>query len=244
VAGEEPRADRQGEAPGTGEEPRTRRRWGRIAVGVAAGIMVLLLASQLFLPWLAERRLRDRLDDNGVVESVEVRAFPALTLLGGKADRTTIRMRDAHAGPGRFADLVAGTKNTDELDATVDGARILTLRLRRLELKKRGRDITGTATVTDAELRAALPGGFDVRPVASGDGVLVFEGTASILGRSFTGQAVVAARNGKVLLAPNVLFGGFLALTIFEDPRIEVLDVGARQRPDGFTLTARARLRE
>ena len=215
----------------------------RIAIAAVAGVLVLLLASQLFLPWLAERRLRDRLDDNGVVESVDVHSFPALELLGGKADRTTIRMRDGHAGPGRFADLVARTKNTDKLDATVDGARILTLRLRQLKLRKRGRDIQGTATVTDAELRAALPGGFDVRPVASGDGVLVFEGTANILGRSFTGQAVVAARNGKVLLAPNVLFGGFLSLTIFEDPRIEVLDVGARQRPDGFTLTARARLR-
>jgi hypothetical protein len=227
-----------------GEELRVDRRWLRIAVVVVTGVVLPLLASQLFLPKLAENRLRGRLDDNGVVEEVDVRAFPALKLLGGKADKTTIRMRDGQAGPGRFADLVAGTKNTDKLDATVDGAKILTLHLRQLKLRKRGRDIEGTATVTDSELRAALPGGFDVRPIASGDGVLIFEGSANILGRSFSGQAVVAARNGKVLLAPNVLFGGFLSLAIFEDPRIEVLDVGARQRPDGFTLTARARLRQ
>jgi len=221
-----------------------RSRGLRIAGGVVAAIVVLLVGSQLLLPYLAENRLRGRLDDNGVVEEVDVRAFPALRLLTGRADRTTIRMHDAHAGPGRFADLVASTKSSEDLDAAVDGARILSLKVRRLELKKRGRDIVGTVTVTDAELRAALPGGFDVRPIASGDGVLIFEGSASVLGRSFTGQAVVAARNGKVLLAPNVLFGGFLSLTIFEDPRIEVLDVGARQHPDGFTLTARARLRQ
>jgi hypothetical protein len=214
-------------------------------VGAGLGVIFLiLLASQLLLPRLAENRLRGRLEKNGVVERVDVHAFPALKLLGGKADRTTIRMRDGQAGPGRFADLIAGTADTGRLDATVDGARILSLRLKRLQLRKRGRDLEGTATVTDADLRAALPQGFDVHPVASGEGVLVFQGTATILGRSFTGEAVVAARNGKVLLAPNVPFGGFLSLTIFQDPRIEVLDVGARQRPDGFTITARARLRE
>jgi hypothetical protein len=216
----------------------------RAALAAGVALVALALASQLVLPRLAEDRLRDRLARNGVVESVQVRSFPAVELLGGRADRVRIRMRDAHAGPGRFADLVAGTRDTDELDATVRGVRILTLRLREMRLRKRGRGLTGTATVTDAELRAALPGGFDVRPVASGQGALVFEGTASLLGRRFTGQAVVAARNGRVLLAPNVLFGGLLSLTIFEDPRIEVLSVGARQRPDGFTLTARARLRE
>jgi DUF2993 family protein len=221
------------------------RAWWAWRVGVAVAVLLLiLLASQLLLPRLAENRLRGRLEKNGVVEKVDVHAFPALKLLGGKADRATIRMRDGHAGPGRLADLLAGTQDTEKLDATVDGARILNLRLKALRLRKRGRDFTGTATVTDADLRAALPGGFDVHPVASGDGVLVFQGTASLLGRSFSGEAVVAARNGKVLLAPNVPFGGFLSLTIFQDPRIEVLDVGARQRPDGFTLTARARLRD
>lgn len=220
-------------------------RAGWIAGGVVGALLVAMVALQLILPEVAEDRLRDRIERNGTVEEVRVESFPALGLLfGAKADATTIRMRDGHAGPGRFADLLAGTADTEELDATVDGARILVLRLRRLTLRKRGRDIVGTATVSDADLRDALPGDFDVRPVASGDGALVFEGSASILGRRLRGQVVVAARNGKVLLAPNVLFGGFLSLTIFSDPRIEVLDVSARQRPGGFTLTARSRLRE
>ena len=121
---------------------------------------------------------------------------------------------------------------------------LLTLRFRDLTLRKRGDGLAGTATVTDADLRAALPSGFEVRPVAAGGGALVFEGTAELFGRRFSGQAVVAARDGKVVLAPNVLFGGFLSLTIFADPRIEVVSVGARERPDGFVLTARARLRD
>jgi len=212
--------------------------------GALGALVLLAVLAQLVLPGIAERRLRDRLERNGEVERVDVRAFPAVMLLWGRSDRIAIRMGEARAGPGRFADLVAGTRDTDRLDARVRTLRVLTLRFRDLTLRKRGRTLTGSATVTDADLRAGLPGGFDVRPVASSGGALVFEGTATVLGRRLTGQAVVAARNGRVMLAPNVLFGGFLALTVFEDPRIEVLDVGARQRPDGFVVTARARLRE
>jgi hypothetical protein len=219
--------------------PRAARR----ALIVAAGLVALLALAQLLLPMLAEDRLRGRLERDGKVESVDVSAFPAVKLLWGRADRVTIRMADAGAGPGRFADLLVSTDEADELDARVRSLRILTLTFRDVALRKRGRDLSGTATVTGADLRAALPAGFDVRPVASGDGALVFEGTATLLGRSLTGQAVVAARNGRVLLAPNLPFGGFLSLTVFEDPRIEVLDVGAQARPDGFVLTARARLR-
>jgi hypothetical protein len=219
--------------------PRAARR----ALLAAAGLLVLLALSQLLLPVLAENRLRGRLERDGKVESVDVSAFPALKLLWGSADRVTIRMADAGAGPGRFADLLASTSEADELDARVKSLRVLTLTFRDLVLHKRGRDLTGTAMVTDADLRAALPAGFDVRPVASGDGALVFEGTVALLGQRLTGQAVVAARNGRVLLAPNLPFGGFLSLTVFGDPRIEVLGVGAQARPDGFVLTARARLR-
>ena len=216
----------------------------RIALGAAALAGGLVLAVQLLLPWLAERRLRERLSRNGTVESVDVRAFPALKLLGGRADRVSVRMRDGRAGTGRFADLVAGTRDSDRVDARVRGLCVLTLRFRELTLRKRGLAVEGTATVTNRALRAALPAGFDVRPVASRRGVLVFEGSASVLGRRLRGQAVLSARDGHLALAPNVAFGGLLSLTVFADPRIEVLSVGARPRPDGFVLSARARLRD
>lgn len=216
----------------------------RIAVAALTAVVGLLVASQLVLPSVAEKRLRDRLERNATVERVDVRAFPALQLLWGRADRVVVRMRDGRAGAGRFADLLADTRAVDRLDAVVLGARVLALRVRELRLRKRGRTIDASAAVSDVDLRAALPPSFDVRPIASSAGVLVFEGRAVLLGRRLRGQAVLAARDGDVVLAPNVVFGGFLTLTVFRDPRIEVLSVGARPRRDGFVLTARGRLRE
>ena len=215
---------------------------GRVALAATAGVLALLALSQLLLPGIAERRLRDRLERNGTVERVQVDAVPALKLLGGRADSVEIRMARSRSGAGRFADLVASSHATDELDARVEEVQVVLLRLRDLRLRKRGARLEGEAAVDDAQLRAALPAGFDVRPVASGGGALVLEGRARLLGAAFSGRAVVAARGGRVVLTPDVPFGGVLALTLFADPRIEVTGVGAGTRPGGFTLTAQGRL--
>jgi hypothetical protein len=215
----------------------------RVALAAAGGLVLLLVAAQLALPRIAEQRLRDRLERSGTVERVEISSFPAVKLLWHRADDVTVRMGRLRSGSGRFADLLAGTRESHDVDASAAEQRILTLRLLNSRLRKRGDALTLSAEVTDADLRAALPPGFDVRPIASGDGALVFEGGADLFGQRFTGQAVVSARDGRLQLAPNVLFGGLLTLTLFADPRVEVLGVGARRRATGFTLTARARLR-
>jgi hypothetical protein len=217
-------------------------RAARVALAIAAGLILLLVAAQLALPSIAEHRLRDRLERSGTVERVEISAFPAVKLLWHRADDVTVRMGRLRTGSGNFADLLVSTVDTDDLDASAEEQRILTLRLHDSRLRKRGDELTLSSTVDDADLRAALPAGFDLRPVASGDGALVLEGSAELLGQRFQGRAVVAARNGRLILAPDVLFGGFLTVTLFADPRIEVLSVGARQRAGGFTLVARARL--
>jgi hypothetical protein len=218
-------------------------RAGRVALAAAGGVVALLVVTQLVLPSLAERRLRDRLREDGEVQRVEVSAFPAVKLLWHRADRVEVRMGKARAGPGRLADRLAETADTGELDARVAELTLLVLRVHDVRLRKRDDRLVAEASVSDADLRASLPSGFDVRPVASGGGALVFEGTAALLGQRFSGRVVVAARDGKVLLAPDLPFGGLLSLTLFEDSRIEVTDVGARASAGGFTLTATARVR-
>lgn len=219
-------------------------RAGRVAVAAAGAILALLVASQFILPAVAEHRLRSSLEHSGSVDSVEIRALPALKLLWHRADRVEVRMGSATTGTGNLADRLAQIRETGELDARVDELRVLTLRLRDVRLEKNGDQLLlARATVDDADLRAALPPGFDVRPVASGGGALVFQGTVDVLGRRFTGDAVVSAQDGKVRLAPDVPFGGLLSVTLFDDPRVEILGVSARSSPTGFVLAARMRLR-
>ena len=218
-------------------------RAGRVAVAAAGGLLAVLVAAQLVLPRVAENRLRDRLERDGTVQRVEIHAFPAIELLWHRADRVVVRMGRGRAGTGHLADRLAQARDTDELDARVDELRVLSLRVRDARLTKDGEELRGEATITADDLRAALPPGFAVRPVASGGGSLLFEGTANFLGRSFTGQAEVGAKDGRLVLTPNIPFGGFLTLTLFADPRISVLGIGARDVPGGYTVTAEARLR-
>jgi hypothetical protein len=205
-------------------------------------VVVALVVIQLVAPPIAERRLRERLERSGRVDRVEIGAFPAVKLLWGRADDVVVRMRDARPGPGGLADLLARARDTERLDAHVDSLRVLTLRLRDVRLRERDAELTGSAAVTEPDLRAALPPSFDVRPVASGDGAMVLEGSAVVLGRRLSARAVVAARDGKLVIAPEIPFGGLLSLTLFSDPRVAVTDVSARPAAGGgFTLQAAGR---
>src|SRR5437667_5207130 len=131
-----------------------------IAAAVVLAVLVLLaVAAQLLLPGIAENRIRDRLAHDGRVESVHVSAFPAIKLLWGKADRVTVRMANLRSGVGKLGDLIGRTADAGRVDATTRELDVLTLRLRDARLRKRGNTLDGEATVTDADLGAALPQG-------------------------------------------------------------------------------------
>ena len=214
----------------------------RIAAAAVLVVLAGLVAAQLLLPGIAENRLRDRLARDGHVDSVHVSAFPAIKLLWGHADRVTVRMANVRTGTGRLGHLLASTRDAGRVDATARELDVLSLRLRDAKLRRRDGRLEGEATVTDADLRAALPPGFDVRPVASGNGQLVLRGSVTLFGATVTANAVLLAQDGRLKIAPDVPFGGFAALTVFSDPRVHVDGVGARGAPGGFVVTARGRL--
>jgi hypothetical protein len=207
-------------------------------------VAALALLQQLVLPPLAEQRLRHRLERIGSVERVDIAAVPALKLAFGHADQVTVRMRGATTGPARLADLLASTRATAGLDASAATVRVGPLTFRDASLRKRGGELEGQASVRAQDLGAALPPGLAVAPVASGGGELVFAGTATFLGRTVSARAVAVARGGRLMVMPDVPFGELLTLTVFSDPRVYVQDIAARSEPDGFGLSARARLPE
>lgn len=207
-----------------------------VKLGAAVLVAALLLASQLLLPVVAEQRLRDELRASGDVISVEVSAFPALQLLGKKADSVSVRLREAEVGgAGDLGDLLASTRRTDRLDARIDTLVIGPLRVRDVTLRKRGSSLTGTASLRSADLSAALPVDLGLRPVASGGGSLVLQADVGPVGV----RARLSAQDGALVIAPDGLLGGIGTVTVFEDPRVQVTDVSASQQADGFTLRVR-----
>jgi hypothetical protein len=207
----------------------------KLRIAAAVGVLVVaLVVSQLVLPRLAENKVRDELEGSARVESVQVHAFPALKLLFGHADRVDVRVGTAKAGSNRLAELLASTHRTDELRATVRSLDLGPVVLRDLRLRKDGPKLDGEAGVTERDLAAALPPSVGLRPVEASDGQLVLEADAGPLAV----RARLSARDGALVIAPDGLLGGFAALTLFNDKRVNVTGVGARPRADGFTLTA------
>lgn len=140
-------------------------------------------------------------------------------------------------GLGRALDQTA---QAGTINATIDDLNTGLVTLRDVVVRKRGDVLSGRAILTEANLKAALPAGLDVQPVASGQGKLILQGSA--LG--FTADAILSAQNGALEIAPQVpLIGGLLTFTVFRDPHIDVQGVGASSVPGGFSVFANARLR-
>ena len=224
------------------------RRLTRVALTVAAAvaglIVVVLVVAQLALPSVAARRLRDELSAHGHVTSVSVSAFPAVKLLWNRADSVTIRMSELHSDVPLSGDLLSRSHDTGKLDVQIATATVGPLAAHDVHVVERNGHLDTHASVSDAELRAALPPGLDVQPVASGGGQLLLRGSASLFGFGISADALLSAQDGNLVIQPVGLPLASLArLTVFADPRIAVEGVGASAYPGGFTFTVSARLR-
>jgi LmeA-like phospholipid-binding len=211
------------------------------AVGIVlAVVLLLLLIAQLVLPGIAAQRLRDRLSKSGQVLDVKVSAFPAIELLWHQADRVVVRLKNYHSNPGHLSSVLDQTADTGSLDASASQFDTGLVTLHDATLRKRGNGLTGSATVTAADLRSALGGAIqDLQPVASGGGQLTLQGT--VLG--VTADATLRAQNGALIVQPDVPILNFVTLNVFNDPHVEVQGVGAADAPGGFSLSANARLK-
>jgi hypothetical protein len=191
------------------------------------------------LPGIAAQRLRDRLSRSGRVLEVKVEAFPAIELLWHQADRVVVRMARYHSTPGHLGSALAQTSDTGSLYASVRQLQTGLLTLSNAMLTKRGNELAGSASVSEADLRSAIPFIQGVTPVASGDGKLVLRGTAF----GVTADATLMAVNGKLVVQPNVPILNFFTLTVFSDPHLAVQGVAARPTRGGFVLSVRGRLK-
>ena len=214
-----------------------------IALATAGTAILLLVLAQLVLPGIAEQRLRDRLSKNGQVLKVEVDAFPAVELLWHQADKVEVRLARYHSSTGHLTSLLNQSSDVGSLDATASELDAGLLTLRDATLRKRGDVLTGSARVTQDDLRTAVPFLDAVQPVASGDGQLTLRGTATLLGVTASVDATVGAVGGQLVVHPDVPFGSLASVTVFSSPHVQVQAVSATTTADGFAVAARARLK-
>ena len=213
----------------------------RIAVLTTAGLVLLVLVfAQLLLPGIAAQELRDDLEQSGTVLEVRVSAFPAIKLLWHKADSVVVRMGRYRSGASHLGGTLGRAADADSLDASAQELDVGPLTLRNATLRKRGTELTGSATVTEADLRSAVFFLDNVEPIASGNGRLTLRGTASFLGLRTTVDATVAAKDGDLVVAPDVPLGGIAAITLFDNPHVQVKSVSATNVPGGFRVSAGA----
>lgn len=213
-----------------------------IALGVAGVVLLVLVLAQLVLPGIAANRLRDQLSKSGTVLSVKVSAFPAIQPLWGQADSVVIRMARYQAGASQIGGELGRAADVGKLDVSAQEVQSGLLTVRDARLRKHGDELIGTAVVRQADLRAAVPFLDNVQPVASSGGQLILRGTASLLGLNATVDAVVAVRDGALVVTPAVPFGGIATITLLDDPHVRVQSVSAVTVPGGFEVRATARL--
>jgi hypothetical protein len=210
-------------------------------IAALAGVALIILVfgvGQLVLPGIAADKLRDRLARSGQVLSVQVHAFPAIKLLWHRADRVVIRLGRYRSAPGPLGNSLGQTADVGSLDASAREVDAGLLTLRDAVLRKRGDTLTGTAVVTEADLRASLPIIQSLTPVASGGGQLTLQGTASLFGVTATVDATVKTQNGTLVVVPDVPFGGLATIKVFSNPHVDVQSVSAGPAPGGFSVTA------
>lgn len=223
-------------------DTRWRRRLTAVLAVVAFALVVSAVA-QVLLPGVAAQQLRDRLARSGQVLSVSVDAFPAVELLWHQADRVTVRLGRYRSTSGGLARLLNESSSVGALSATAVELDTGLLTLRNAVLAKSGPILSGSALVTQADLRSALPVLNSVTPVASTQGALTLRGTATLFGLTASVNATLHEQDGDLIVTPQVPFGGLAAIRVFSDPRLAVSAITAMPAPSGFTVRATGVLR-
>jgi hypothetical protein len=224
------------------------RKSAKIAVALAGGILLVLVLAQLLLPGIAAKRITTRLSRYGSVQSVSVKAFPALKLLWHDADSVTVKARSLKLTPAQTASLLWEGRGLNHIDLTASRMTEGPLQLRDVSVHKRAKSLTGQAQSSATDANSALPGGFGLQLVGSEGGEVKVRASGGLFGVGGSVDAVVLASDGKLVAHPVGFPLDALTLTLFSEPHVYVVRVGAtaQRGPEGtlgYQLALAATLR-
>jgi hypothetical protein len=219
----------------------------RIALATAGPLALVIVLAQAVLPGVAADRARARVEKYGTVESVSVSALPAIELLWGSVDSVGLRARELTLSLEQVAALLWEARKVGNVDATVRSATLRApgspngLSASDIHVRKRGSSVTATASVTQAQLDASLPGGIGARLLRSGPEGVTVRASGALFGIGASIDVLVRPFEGRVIAEPiGVPFGSLASLTLFSDPHIQVrtIAVGAVPgRPSTYAVS-------
>jgi hypothetical protein len=233
---------------GNGGDTGAGGRLARVALGLTGAALLLLVLAQVFLPRIAAGRISSRVGKYGHVERVHVSAWPAVELLWGDADSVRVTASELKLSPAQAAHLLWEGRGADRMDLTARSARLGPLALSDVSLHKRGRRMSAHAHLSAADVRAALPPGFDVQLLGSQRGQVEVRASGGLFGVGASVDALAGASRGKLIAHPRGLLLEGLQLTLFSDPHVYVEGVAAQAAggpggAPGYLLSISASLR-
>lgn len=196
----------------------SRRRAVRIALGTAGGIVAALGLAQLLLPGLAAQRVRSQVGRYGTVKSVSVSAFPAIELLWGRAHSVAVSAGALSLKISQLGELLWQARGVQRMDLHAESIRVGPLTMLHVSSRKRGDELSTEGSVTEAALRAALPGSVAVQPLGSTPDGVEMSVSGSLFGLGASVDVLLSAHEGKLVAQPQgIPFAGFVKLTLFSD---------------------------
>jgi hypothetical protein len=216
---------------------RVRRGKGvKIGLWVGGILVVALLAAQLLLPAVAVHVLRQRVGRYGPVLSAHIHAVPAIELLWGHAQSATMRTGALRLTQAQAVELLREAHGVDSVDATSSSVQAGPWQLGQVAMAKRGESVHVQATLTEADLRAALPAGAQLQGINGGqNGQLEVTVGGELFGVSASVVAVVQPWQGELVAEPQGLLslGGLTRVTLFSDPHLRIQTFALTPLPGG-----------
>ncbi len=203
----------------------------RVALSLVGVVVLVLVLAQVFLPGIVASRIRSRVGRYGKVESVSVKAWPAVELLWGDADSVTVRAGSLRGSQEQAAALLWEGRGLGNLKLTARSAQVGQLAFSDMSLSKRGSALKVQARMTDADVREALPKGFDAHLVKSEGGEVELSVSGALFGIGATVNAVATASEGRLTVRPRGFLIEALQLTLFDEPHVYVESVSASAEP-------------
>jgi hypothetical protein len=211
----------------------------RIAIGVGAAIVALVVLAQLLAPGIAAKVVRNRVEKYGSVKSVEVKAWPAVELAWGHADEVRVNAGRLKMSLGQAVSLLKEAKGVARMEMNAQSMEIEGVRLADASLKKHGNALRAQGVVSEADVKRALPEGVDMAFVKSEAGTVEVRASGGLFGVGVSVDAVAQAEEGKLVARPTGLLLSELKLTAFEDPNVYVEGVEAHALGSGSGEGAR-----